>query len=136
MVIESDDVRRFIARNLRNNFKKRGRTLICDIPSLHLKKGHRLEPCVSLPDTFMFEKMATPCSCVFWGALPDDRLLHACPLLTDVEGLDVETYAVDILHSWDLGPENTIVATCLHFWLQSGVFATGLSSSLAVDDKK
>ena len=53
----------------------------------------------------------------FFGILP----VHDSPLL-HILGVGVETYRVDLLHVWHLGPLGLLVAECIWFCIRCRVF--------------
>ena len=95
----------------------------------------RLHPSVELFDDADFETRPVPFSCEVWrlGRQPaGDRLQHATPLLR-VECLILESWALDILHSWYLGPLPRYEAYVLWFILRSNCFGVALPW-LSTDD--
>jgi hypothetical protein len=77
--------------------------------------------------------MDVPVIVHFWRMTKYNRLRHDCPLLTEVEGLSIDSFAVDLLHCWALGPLGVYVAHCFHFWLRSGLFSP-LSQHLTAEE--
>ena len=98
-----------------------GRVLRNDLPQYNLCRGDRLEPCDDLPDIADFERAATPFNCIFWRMKSTDRVVHDSPLL-HIPGVGVETYRIDLLHAWRLGPLGVLVAECLWFCVRCRVF--------------
>ena len=99
--------------------KHRGRFLCADIPEFNLEAGDRLEPNVFLQDVAMFEQAPLPLQVAFWRMnLKSDRVLHHSPLL-QITGVGPESYFIDILHSWHLGPLGMLLATIVWFLLES-----------------
>ena len=66
VVIEDMPTRALVLKGLRFNKSLVGRGLICDVPSLGLRKGNRLEPSLELMDTFTFEAQTPPFEATFW----------------------------------------------------------------------
>lgn len=132
--ITSAAMRSTISNSLKTSFKLRGRALKADVKEFGLKRGYRLEPSIQVPDTFAFEKLPLPFTCVFWTGGKNDRLTHASPLLTSIDGVDTESYGPDILHAWDLGPLNTMIAWCFHYWLRTKLWHAAHGGMLVTDD--
>ncbi|CAE7541050.1 unnamed protein product [Symbiodinium sp. CCMP2592] len=120
--IPDAETMRTITRHLEYKKATLGRALVCDLPQLGLRKGWRLEPCPGLPDVGQFEFTPLPFDCTFWVGPEDGRLTHGCPLF-DIPGLTWESWAIDIMHSWHLGPLQQLVSLTLHFCIGSGLFA-------------
>jgi hypothetical protein len=78
----------------------RGRALICDVPSLNLFKGDRLEPDRKVQDIGqVFDDVAVfPLPVTFWRQSPDHRVTHRCPIFDDALGITIDTVCVDTLH--------------------------------------
>ena len=67
----------------------------------------------------MFEQAPLPLQVTFWRMnLNSDRVLHHSPLL-QITGVGPESYFIDILHSWHLGPLGMLLATIVWFLLDS-----------------
>ena len=113
---------RTILRHLEYKKAARGRALVCNLPQLSLRKGDRLEPSAALPDVAQFENTPVPFDCTFWVAPEDARLTHGCPLF-QVPGVSWSTWAIDIMHSWHLGPLQQLISLTFHFCIGSGLFA-------------
>ena len=130
--IEDADTQRLIARTLEYSKKRRGRALVADLRVLGLRKGARLEPTTSLPDVGKFETADLPLECTFWVAADNARLTHACPLFR-LPGVTLDTWAIDIMHTWHLGPVQQYVSLSLHFCIDSGLWAPRSLNILAAD---
>ena len=50
-----------------------------------------------------FDSMVPPFHATFWRMQPEARLRHHSPLM-DIEGVGMGSFAIDILHTWHLGP--------------------------------
>ena len=113
--------------------KCRGRCLKQDMVSLGLKRGNRLEPSEEMPDVGMFETMTVPFLALFWIWGKDARILHTNPLLL-IPGFTLDKWAIDLLHTWHLGPIQAFVALVLFMLLASGLW-TPTSRYLDQKDK-
>ena len=91
------------------------------LPRLGLQKGWRLEPSSQLPDVGAFETCATPFNCVFYVGGADGRLMHQSPFL-QIPGVDLNTWCVDILHTWHYGPLSTYITVTLQEILKTPVY--------------
>ena len=111
-----------LVRNLEYNRNCRGRALTRDLQELGLRKGSRLEPSPSLPDVSMLEMMPLPLEVTFWVGPQNGRLTHGCPLFL-LEGVTQDSWGIDLLHAWHLGPLQQFVSLCIHTLLNSGLFA-------------
>ena len=120
--IPNVETMRTILRHLEYKKAARGRALVCNLPQLSLRKGDRLEPSAALPDVAQFENTPVPFDCTFWVAPEDARLTHGCPLF-QVPGVSWSTWAIDIMHSWHLGPLQQLISLTFHFCIGSGLFA-------------
>ena len=54
-----------------------------------------------------------------------DRVLHACPLITDVPGKLYDEWVVDGLHTWALGPLGGLIAYIFQFILKTKKLVAG-----------
>lgn len=129
VTIESKTLRSEIYQKLVYKKKLRGRVLNGDVPALGLRKGHRLMPTPDLLDVAQFEFMAPPFVTSWWIGPENGRLVHDCPLL-ELAGVGLETWSLDILHSWHLGPLQLLVSLALNYCLDSGLWAP---SSVGLD---
>ena len=57
-----------------------------------------------------------------------------CPLFR-LPGVSLDTWAIDVMHTWHLGPIQQLVSLSLHFCLESGLWAP-MSSGIDAADKK
>lgn len=103
-----------------------------------LQKWDRLLPSVELPDVSDFEKKLVPFRCSFWRMKKEDRLRHDNPILTlDARaGVSIESYVIDLLHSWALGPLAVIVAFVLQFIIATGIFFPSASVQLDAESRE
>ncbi|CAE7212809.1 unnamed protein product [Symbiodinium sp. CCMP2592] len=99
----------------------RGRCLKASFPLLRLRQGWRLEPSPSLPDVGNFAKQSCPFSCVFYIGGKHGRVLHQSPFL-QIPGVSVDTWCVDILHTWHYGPMSTFIAYGLRLLLTTMIY--------------
>jgi hypothetical protein len=104
-----------------------------DLLSVGLCKYDRLLPSKSLPDVSDFENTDVPMIVTFWRMTKQDRLRHDSPMLELVDGITVESFAVDLLHCWALGPLSVLIAFCFHFYIQTGLFSP-LSAYLGAEE--
>ena len=111
-----------ICRNLEYSRKRRGRALVRDLPRFGLSKGWRVEPSRNVPDVSELENTALPVDVTFWTGPEDGRLTHMCPLFL-LEGLTLDTWSIDIMHAWHLGPMQQFISLAIHSCLNSGVFS-------------
>ena len=120
--ITSPETIRMITPQLEYKYKRRGRALVRDLPALGLRRGARLEPTAALPDVGMFEHTPLPFEATFWVGPEGARLTHSC-VLFKIPGVSLDTWAIDIMHTWHLGPIQQLVSLALHFCINSGIFA-------------
>ena len=99
----------------------RGRCLRASFPALGLKQGWRLDPSPGLEDVCDFAKKQCPFKCVFFIGGKDARILHVSPFL-QIPGVSVETWCVDILHTWHYGPMSTFIAYSLRLLLTTMIY--------------
>ena len=90
----------------------RGRTLTKAFRALGLPKGSRLEPSASLPDVGLFEQLETPFTCKFYVGGEGGRVLHDSPFLR-IPGVSLESWNIDILHTFHFGPLSTYITVTL-----------------------
>ena len=98
--------------------------------------GDRLHPSRTLQDVADFELQATPFTCRFWrvGNPKTARLLHHSPL-KDIPGVGMQTYAIDILHTWHLGGIPKYNGKVLWAILRSNAYAGPHEDRLYQDDR-
>lgn len=100
-----------------------GRSLVADIPELHLLAKDRLEPCKALPDVADFEELVLPCRILFWRLSQETLCCHRCPLFDSRLGISPSiTIAIDLLHTLFLGPMMVWCRLVLWMLLQSGIW--------------
>ena len=124
--IATEKIRKQIVCKLAYKKNCMGRALGEHIPQLSLQKYDRLLPTKTLPDVAAFETILLPFICHFWRICKNDRVIHPSPLLTDIPGCSYDSWVVDGLHAWALGPLSAYVSTALHFCMRSKVFAPQL----------
>ena len=90
----------------------RGRTLTKAFRALGFPKGSRLEPSASLPDVGLFEQLETPFTCKFYVGGEGGRVLHDSPFLR-IPGVSLESWNIDILHTFHFGPLSTYITVTL-----------------------
>lgn len=100
--------------------KRRGRALNHDIDELRLKKHDRLEPSKVLWDVANFERLLCPFTVTFFRCVKDDRLTHSCPLFW-IPGVTIQSWVVDIMHSWHLGDLLSFIAHAIWFIISLGI---------------
>ena len=100
----------------------RGRALAENLQDLGLKKYDRPLPTKVLPDVALFEHLSVPFKVVFWRMTKRDRVVHDCPLLTDIPGDLYDAWVVDGLHGWALGGLGCYVAWVFQFILKVQIF--------------
>ena len=131
----STSMRSKIYQNLLYKKKWRGRTLVKSLPQSGLLKNSRLMPTPSMPDVGNFEFQRIPFEASWWVGPEDGRLLHDCPLLL-LTGVGLETFSLDIMHSWHLGPLQLLVSKALNFCLDSGLWYPRTSTTEAADRRR
>ena len=115
-----------------------GRILNNDVVLAHgpnagfkLLRYDRLHPSPDLLDVGGFNnRTARPVPFELWlwrfdGAPGASRLLHYAPLM-GVRGVGMESWAIDILHTWHLGPLSRLIAMMIWFLLLSDCFGVTL----------
>ena len=134
VTVTSVEARRLVLASLHFEKRKRGRALRWDIPELGLLKGDRLTPTETFPGPWLFDVAPLPIVCTFWRFEDDSRMVHASPLM-DIEGVEPSSYAIDILHTWSLGPVQRFTAHVFWVLLQSDAWGVRrLSPWLVADD--
>ena len=104
-----------------------------DVPSLNLRKYDRMVPTIVVSNVAMFETISVPFVVIFWRMCKQDRVFHECPLLTGILGVSYDSWYLDGLHTWALGPVSALVHLILVFCVRSRVFGP-LSKTLDKDD--
>ena len=108
-----------IAKNLQFSEKLGGRGLVRNVPELNLPAGARLEPSPELLDVGKFEDLAIPTRVIFWK--DSRRILHVSPLVR-VPGVSHDSWRIDLLHAWQLGPVEKYVGLSFQVFLSSELF--------------
>ncbi|CAE7837060.1 unnamed protein product [Symbiodinium sp. CCMP2592] len=122
ILVDTAEMLRTIARNLEYSRLDRGRHLTADLPRYGLRKNWRLEPSRRLPDVSQLEYQELPLRVIFWIAPRDARLTHMCPLFS-LEGVTQDSWSIDIMHAWHLGPMQQFISLAMHSFIASGVFS-------------
>jgi hypothetical protein len=101
-----------------------------------LLDGDRLHPSRTLRDIADFETQATPFMCLFWRVAnrKTARVLHHSPLM-NIPGVCMESYAIDILHTWHLGGIPKYNGTVLWNILRSDAYADQYQNRLYEEDR-
>ena len=110
-------------------YRKKGRGRCLRKAFRDLPQGARLEPSAELPDVSLFETKPTPFRCLFYIAGPHARVLHKSPLL-EIPGLSLDSWCIDILHTWHYGPMSTYLAYTMRQLLASPIFQPGIAAFL------
>jgi hypothetical protein len=126
--IASPDVQQRVFEQLRfgSHRSSKGRYLANDIPGLTLQAGDRLEPCKELRNIGQFETQTCPFTCRFWRGESTDRITHDSPLMS-IEGVSLELYGVDMLHTWALGCVQIYVGFVIWHFLRCKVLGSGIA---------
>ena len=96
-----------------------GRGLLVDYERLGLIAGDRIEPSWAVPDIGCLEELvkvdtAFPLDLTFWRTTRHQGIQHNNPLMaSDILGISLDTFALDLLHTLHLGILNRFVASCL-----------------------
>ena len=107
----------------------RGRCLQKEFRPLGLPRRARLEPTSSLPDVGTFEDQQPPFSCLFYIGGIDGRVLHVSPLF-QVPGLSLDSWCIDLLHSWHYGPLSMYLTCTLRALLSTDLYKPGNAATL------
>ena len=94
----------------------------------NLPQWARLEPSSVLRDVADFESMETPFVATFHVGGFHSRVLRKTPLF-QVPGVDLSSWAIDLLHSWHYGPMSTYLAFTLRQLLATPVFRPGIAAA-------
>lgn len=83
-----------------------GLALIVDVPEANLLAGDRVEPTPEMPDVGrVFDIADVPCNVLFWRVAEQTLVHHRCGLWSRELHMSPElNIAVDLLHTWYLGP--------------------------------
>jgi len=122
ITVESVNTQRLLKHAIVYRESLLGRALARDIPHFNLLKGDRLEPSTAVPDISRFEFADVPFEATFWRSETPDRLLHNSPLMSII-GCGPHSWAIDLLHSWHLGPEGYFIAHVCRFVIRSKIFS-------------
>ena len=126
VLIDTVEKQKLTYRDLKYIKRRRGRALIKHIELLGLQSGDRLLPTKVLPDVSKFEYLELPVVVHFWRSKPTDRMIHECPLI-NIEGVSPSvSYAIDLLHTWHLGPIAAYVGYVFRFLLESRIWCSNL----------
>eukprot|EP00969_Alexandrium_andersonii_P219717 9704042-Alexandrium_andersonii.AAC.1 len=105
----------------------RGRALVKD--TFGLKRGDRLEPSPSCPDTGAgLDEMVVPdggLDLVFWRTADQTMCVHRCPLFGPHTMLGPELLLVDEMHCLHLGVFATFILTVLWDLISANAFEAG-----------
>ena len=112
-----------------------GRVLKKEFAALGLKQGDRLEPSSELPDVDTFNVQPCPFKSVFHTAGPNSRVLHISPLLS-IPGVSLDTWCVDVLHTWHYGPLSTFIASALRTLLQTPIYQPNMDGLDNIETQK
>lgn len=107
-----------------NSASSFGRALTRGVAELGLRTGDRLEPCESLPDVVEFEHISVfPAKVLFWRPSKANTVHHRCPLWQPEFGLTpARSIAIDLLHSYYLGPLQVWARESCWMRLESGIW--------------
>ena len=88
-----------------------GRALTKSFPGLGLSQGFRLEPSPELPDVADFDNISQfPARVLFWAPKEESEARHRNPLLLPELGIGLQTFAIDTLHTLNLGVYQKLLA--------------------------
>ena len=82
-----------------------------------------------------FEDRVVPFRATFFRSSLATRVLFDCPLF-DIEGVGMYTLAIDLLHSWQLGPLQRFIAFCLMFMLKAKVWGKEVPGLTAEESRQ
>ena len=129
VMIWSSDVQREVARLMIYRKSGRGRCLQKKHDALGLPKNARLEPSSTLPDVGLFEMQDVPFRCIWYVGGQHGRVLHISPLLR-IPGVTLDSWCIDLLHSWHYGPMSTFLTFAIRALLQTDLYRSGNSDFL------
>ena len=135
MTIPDEGVRREVNALLRYGKAGRGRCLKTAYRPLALKRGWRLEPDRQNPDVDDFNERECPLTCTFYIGGKHGRVLHCSPFL-QIPGVTLETWCVDILHTWHFGPMSTYITFTVQQLLTTPVWKPGIEGLEKEDEQK
>ena len=117
VVVQHEWQRQLILSNLQYSGKHLGPYLRGPIPELQLLAQDRLEPSEDLVDTGVLDSVQLPVVVYFMrGDVKSCRVLHTCPWFR-LPGVGLQSWAIDPLHTWHLGPLGDFVAKAIWFFL-------------------
>jgi hypothetical protein len=80
-----------------------------DVPEAGLLQGDRLEPSDLLPNVADFDKLATPCTVMFWRPSAETHSRHRNLLFSATTGVTPELLVQDWLHTFSLGVAQSLL---------------------------
>jgi hypothetical protein len=120
VLIPDEEKRAEFVEVLKYKEGKLGRVLTKKISGL--PAGSRLEPSPNLPDVADFEVAPCPFQARFFVGSDRSRWLHNCPLFEVIPNFALDSWGIDLLHTWCLGPLAGFVGLCLKTFLESRAF--------------
>ena len=133
--ISTNAERSLLYSQLTNGEKYRGKSVKVDIPSLDLIAGDRLEPSAALPDVELLPQAALLIQIDVWRCdLKNARVLHESPLLR-LPGVGPESFCIDLLHTWHLGPLCQWLGQAA-WWLLNSKFLAGEIPWMSADQNR
>ena len=123
MLIPDEEKRAEFVEVLKYKEGKLGRVLTKKISGL--PAGSRLEPSPNLPDVADFEVALCPFQARFFVGSDRSRWLHNCPLFEVIPNFTFDSWGIDLLHTWCLGPLAGFVGLCLRTSGEKSVPAGG-----------
>ena len=135
VTILDENTRREVNALLRYQKSGRGRVLKSRYDPLGLKRGWRLEPNSEFPDVDDFNNRPCPFSCWFYTGGKDGRVLHMSPFL-QIPGVSLDTWCVDILHTWHFGPMSTYITQTLQHLLDTPIWKPAIPGLEKEDEQK
>ena len=106
-----------------------------ELPRLNLRYGDRLEPGADLMDVALFEHTTPPFTAIFWNMSQTTRVLHSSPIY-DIVGVSPNSHAIDLLHTWNQGPEADYLGLTFHFVLSTNIFESSIPYISAEDNRR
>ena len=135
VTIPDEQMRREVNLLLRYQKSGRGRVLKNHFPPLGLRRGWRLEPHAAFPDVDDFHTRPCPFVCMFYTGGKDGRVLHVSPLL-QIPGVSLDSWCVDILHTWHYGPMSTYITQALQQLLETSIWKPAVQGLEKEDEQK
>ena len=128
-VLVDEKAHHLINTNLAPDFRKvgsRGMALVCDIPSLGLLQGDRLEPSLGFMDTAQIAtKTDFPYEIVFWRRGSETRAVHRNPLFCSELCIGIGSLLVDTLHAIHLGVLKCFISLLIWTLIGDDIFGLG-----------